>query len=187
PDMLAEKWPHLASSQAIFLDTNIPGESLRYLINRCGEEQIPLYIDPVSSAKAKKLPERLDGVDTILPNREEAEILASMEIVTIEDCQEACRRIRERGVKNVIVTLGEQGICFATEQRSEQLSPFAATVADVTGAGDAFAAGFLYGITNSEPFARACQLGLAASALTLQTEHSVSPNLQPEQLYALLD
>ncbi|MCK9927295.1 PfkB family carbohydrate kinase, partial [Frankia sp. Mgl5] len=86
-----------------------PGESLRYLINRCGEEQIPLYIDPVSSAKAKKLPERLDGVDTILPNREEAEILASMEIVTIEDCQEACRRIRERGVKNVIVTLGEQG------------------------------------------------------------------------------
>lgn len=186
PDLLAEKWSHIAASRAILLDTNIPEESLRYMIERCRKEQIALYIDPVSSAKAKKLPERLDGVDTILPNREEAELLAGMEIHSLDDCRTAAQKIRERGVKSVVITLGEQGVFYATEETAEHLTPIAAEIVDVTGAGDAFAAGFLYGITNGETFSRSCRLGLAAATLTLQTEHSVSPLLQPEKLYSLL-
>ncbi|MFM1651916.1 carbohydrate kinase [Brevibacillus sp. B_LB10_24] len=187
PDMIAEKWSHIAASRAVFLDTNFPEESLAYLINRCRDENIPLYVDPISSAKAKKLPPRLEGVDTILPNREQAELLAGMEIASLADCRMACEKIRERGVKNVIVTLGESGIFYLTPVGSGHLPPFPTDVADVTGAGDAFDAGFLYGIIHGEELPRACLLGLAASSLTLQTEHSVSPQLRPEQINLLAE
>ncbi|KQL43546.1 sugar kinase [Brevibacillus choshinensis] len=187
PEMYADKWSHIAAAQAIFLDTNVPADCLAYIIERCREENIPLFVDPVSSAKAKKLPQRLDGVEAILPNREEAELLAEMSIGSIEECAEACRKIRERGVKHVIVTMGEQGVYYQSEDVSKHFTPYPTDVVDVTGAGDAFASGLLYGFVNGESFERACQLGLAASALTLKTEQSVSPLLKPEQLELTVD
>jgi pseudouridine kinase len=186
PQMFADKWSHIAASQAVFLDTNVPEDCLAYIIARCREENIPLYLDPVSSAKAKKLPEWLDGVEAILPNREEAELLADMSITSMSDCAEACRKIRQRGVKHVIVTLGELGVYCSSDETSEHLPPYPTQVTDVTGAGDAFASGLLYGIVREEPLLQACRLGLAASALTLQTELSVSSLMQPEQLYTFL-
>ncbi|WP_409176784.1 carbohydrate kinase [Brevibacillus fortis] len=182
PEMFAEKWSHIAASHVVFIDTNIPADCLAYIIERCREENILLFVDPVSSIKAKKLPQQLDGVEAILPNREEAELMAGMKITTIEECAEACRKIRERGVKHVIVTLGEEGIYYQSEDVAEHMPPYPTKVVDVTGAGDAFASGLLYGIVNGESFQRACRLGLAASALTLQTEQSVSPLLKAEQL-----
>ena len=187
PEMFADRWSHIAAARVVFLDTNLPADCLEYLINRCREEKIRLFVDPVSSAKAKKLPERLDGVEAILPNREEAEQLAGMSISTPEDCHKACEIIRGRGVQHVVVTLGEQGVYYQSEETSELIAPFPAEVVDVTGAGDAFASGLLYGIVNGEPFSRACRLGLAASTLTLQTEHSVSPLLKPQQLEELVN
>ncbi|MGW9129044.1 PfkB family carbohydrate kinase, partial [Paenibacillus chitinolyticus] len=115
-------------------------------------------------------------------NREEAELLSGMTISSIEECAEACAKIRERGVKHVIVTMGEQGIYYQSENVSEHLTPYPTEVVDVTGAGDAFVSGLLYGIVNGESFEKACRLGLAASALTLQTEQSVSPSLKADQL-----
>ncbi|CAM5779938.1 MULTISPECIES: carbohydrate kinase [Brevibacillus] len=182
PQMFAERWSHIAAARAVYLDTNLPADCLAYVIGRCRDEGIALFVDPVSSAKAEKLPERLDGVEAILPNREEAELLSGMEIKTMQDCEEACRKIRARGVKSVVVTLGEQGIYYQSEDQAEKLAPYPTEVVDVTGAGDAFASGLLYGVVNGEPLGRACRLGMAASALTLQTEYSVSPLLKPEEL-----
>ncbi len=187
PEMLAERWSHIAAAKAVFADTNLPAESLQYLIERCRAEGIPLYIDPVSSAKAAKLPERLDGVETIMPNREEAEILAGMKIESLDDCRIACEQIRKRGVRSVVVTLGEEGICYATEDGWKHLQPTPVVIVDVTGAGDSFAAGFLYGMAAGEAFDRACKLGLTAANLTLQTERSVSSLLQAERLYQMID
>lgn len=121
-------------------------------------------------------------MEAILPNREEAELLAGMTIGSLAECEEACRKIRERGVKHVVVTMGDEGVYYQSEEAAEHLPPYPTEVVDVTGAGDAFASGLLYGVVNGEPFAKACRLGLAASALTLQTEQSVSPLLKPDQL-----
>lgn len=187
PEMFADRWPHIAASQVVFLDTNPPADCLEYVIQRCREEKIQLFVDPVSSAKAQKLPQRLDGVEAILPNREEAEELSGIAIQSLSDCEKACEVIRSRGVKHVVVTMGEQGIYYQSAETAEHIPPFPAEVVDVTGAGDAFASGLLYGIINGEPFARACRLGLAASTLTLETKHSVSPLLQPQQLEELVN
>lgn len=185
PDMIEEKWSHIAASQAVFLDTNLPADCLDYIIKRCRDERLPLYVDPVSSAKAEKLPDRLDGVEVILPNLEEAEWLSGRAIESISDCEDACRLIMERGVKHVVVTLGAEGVLCASEAGTEHLPPIRTEIVEVTGAGDSFAAGFLYGMVNGESIHQSCRLGLAAAALALQTEQSVSPLLSPDHLYAM--
>ncbi|TPG88287.1 winged helix-turn-helix transcriptional regulator [Brevibacillus laterosporus] len=182
-EMIAEKWTHIVASDIVLLDTNLPEEVLAYMITRCHDENITLYIDPVSSAKAMKLPDSLKGVTSILPNQEEAEILSGMKINNVEDVKTACQLIRKRGVLHVIVTMGEQGIFVSSAEHEVLLPPYPVDVVDVTGAGDAFASGLLHGVLHGEEILDACRLGLAASALTLVTEQSVSPELQPEKLY----
>ncbi|KON69397.1 sugar kinase [Peribacillus butanolivorans] len=184
--MFEEKWSYIISSQAVFLDTNIPKECLSYLINRCRDENIPMYIDPVSTAKARKLPFRLDGVELLMPNREEAEILAEIKIESIKDCQLACEKIRQRGVQKVIITLGDQGVYYFSTEESGHLPPFKTNVVDVTGAGEAFSSCAIYGILNEESLFSACKLGLAGAALTIQTEESISSFLKPEKIHEIV-
>ncbi|MBA9028818.1 PfkB family carbohydrate kinase [Peribacillus huizhouensis] len=184
--MFEEKWSYIVSAQAVFLDMNIPKKCLDYLINRCRDENIPMYIDPVSTAKARKLPLRLDGVEMMLPNREEAEILADIKIDSIDDCQLACEIISQRGVKKIIITLGNQGGYYFSTEESGHLPPFKTDVVDVTGAGEAFASCAIYGILNEESLFSACQLGLAGASLTLQTEESISSFLKPEKIHEIV-
>ncbi|MCM3587298.1 PfkB family carbohydrate kinase [Mesobacillus maritimus] len=186
PSMIEEKWSHIAASQGVYLDTNISKECIRYVIKRCKDEKIPLYIDPVSPAKAQNLPSRLDGVELILPNREEAEVLAKVKIDSIADCQIACEKIRDLGVNKVIITMGDKGVYYSSPEESGHLPPIQTEVVDPTGAGEAFASCVIYGIMNDESLINACQLGLAGAALTLQTEKSISPLLNSDRIYELV-
>ncbi|EKN65651.1 hypothetical protein BABA_19501 [Neobacillus bataviensis LMG 21833] len=180
--MFEEKWSHISASTAVFLDTNIPEESISYVMKRCSDVNIPIYIDPVSPVKARKLPFRLDGVELLILNRGEAEILTDIKIDSIKNCQTACEKMSQRGVQKVLITLGDQGVYYYSPEESGHLLPFKTEVVDVTGAGDAFAACAIYGIMNKESLVRACQLGLAGAALTLQTEESISSFLKPEKI-----
>ncbi|PAV31125.1 sugar kinase [Virgibacillus profundi] len=185
--MLEEKWSFIVSAQAVFMDANIPKDCIDYLIKRCKDENIPLYIDPVSSAKGRKLPQRLEGVALLLLNQDQAEMLAGAKIDSVEDCQTAAEKIRGRGAEKVIITLGDQGVYYASPKESGHLPPFETDVVDVTGAGDAFASCAIFGIMNGESLLGACQLGLAGSALTIQTEESASTLLKPEKIYELVE
>ena len=84
------------------------------------------------------------------------------------------KKLDTRGVQKVIITLHDQGVYYSSPQESGHLSPFKTEVVDVTGASDAFSSCAIYGLMNEESLLRACQLGLAGSALTQQTEESVS-------------
>jgi ribokinase len=64
-----------------------------------------------------------------------------------------------RGVKIVAVKLGGKG-CYVTDGREQHLiEPFKVNVVDTTGAGDAFCAGFLYGLVNSKNLVECGRLG----------------------------
>ncbi|MGD6968728.1 carbohydrate kinase [Rossellomorea vietnamensis] len=184
--MFEEKWSHIAASQAVYLDTNIPKDCITYLIQRCKEESIPLYIDPVSPAKARKLPFRLDGVELLLANREEAELLAELKIDSIDDCQTASEKLRQRGVQKVVITLGDGGVYYFSPEESGHLPALQTDVVDVTGAGEAFSSCAVYGIMNEKSLFHACQLGLAGAALTLQTEKSISSLLNPDKIHEIV-
>ena len=73
PAYLASNLSLLNNAQVIVADTNIPAESLQYLVTHCTP---PVFVDPVSTAKARKVQPVLGRVHTLKPNRIEAELLS---------------------------------------------------------------------------------------------------------------
>jgi sugar/nucleoside kinase (ribokinase family) len=80
------------------------------------------------------------------------------------DYQNAAVVLRARGTRSVIIKLGAKG-CFALSDDFTGIVPATkVNVVDTTGAGDAFAAGFIAGLTQGCELRDACQRGNRAGA-----------------------
>ncbi|MEM6544426.1 MAG: PfkB family carbohydrate kinase, partial [Pseudomonadota bacterium] len=76
--------------------------------------------------------------DYFVPNETELEILTGMPVATVDEITAAANSLLEKGLKNLIVTLGDKGALWLTgDSRKEFSAPTVAAV-DTTGAGDAF-------------------------------------------------
>ncbi|GGA36710.1 carbohydrate kinase [Kroppenstedtia guangzhouensis] len=178
PSLLERLWPRIRSAETVVADTNLPPETLAVLIQRCREDELDLAIVPVSVPKADRLPQDLTGVTVWVGNADEAAATIGAGIRREEDGMEACRMLRQLGIRNVVLTRGAAGILYAGEGNVEgRLESPVVEVVDVTGAGDAFAAGVIGSLHLGSGLEDACRRGLTFAKATLETEASVAPGL----------
>lgn len=178
---LQSKLDIIKQSDFLICDTNLSVESLKYLISQCRAYDIPICIDPVSAAKAVKLSGLLDGITILTPNRLELSVLSNVQ----GSVEEAGSQLVKLGVKNIITTLGPEGLCHIDANKSTYYSSIAKCITDVTGAGDSLTAGLIYGLLKCNDFAMACHYGLAAAAITLASTETVSSSLCEAELLIL--
>ena len=119
PAYLASNLSLLNNAQVIVADTNIPAESLQYLVTHCTP---PVFVDPVSTAKARKVQPVLGRVHTLKPNRIEAELLSGVQITDDASLRLAASRLLETGLHRVFISLGTQGV-FAADQKEMLMQP----------------------------------------------------------------
>jgi len=87
------------------------------------------------------------------------------------DVQTAVDTIRSRGPKVVVVKRGEKGATlFEQGQAPRDVPGFPVEVYNVLGAGDAFGAGFIYGLVKGWSFYQAARMGNAGGAIVV-TRH----------------
>ena len=80
-------------------------------------------------------------------------------LLTGEECEEGSKALIKRGVGVVAVKLGERG-CYITDgEESHMIQAYKVKVVDTTGAGDAFCAGFLYGLIKEKNLYECGRLG----------------------------
>ena len=84
------------------------------------------------------------------------------------------------------MTAGAAGVRAWNGAERIDLPALPAHPRDVTGAGDALIAGTLFGLTGGLPLFDAVSLGLAAAAITVESSHTVEPELTAELMYARL-
>jgi ribokinase len=73
--------------------------------------------------------------------------------------EEGAAFLLDRGVRVVAVKLGGEG-CYVTDGKENHMTPaFKVSAVDTTGAGDAFNAGFLYGLLNGKALQECGRLG----------------------------
>jgi ribokinase len=73
--------------------------------------------------------------------------------------REGAKTLLKEGARIVAVKLGERG-CYVTDGKEKHLiEPFKEKVIDTTGAGDAFCAGFLYGLVKGKDLFQCGRLG----------------------------
>jgi sugar/nucleoside kinase (ribokinase family) len=109
--------------------------------------------------KRKELDGLLDRVDILFANEQEARMLAG-----VGSAGEAASLLQER-CATVAVTLGAAGSIIATAAGTLSVPAAEGTgVVDTTGAGDSFAAGFLFGVVRDLGPERSARLGAVCAS-----------------------
>jgi len=123
-----------------------PFEAQTKLLENLSETKVTLDPGEIYArrgwSKMKPLIERCFGV---FPNANELRLLTGNEY------EKGAKQLIDVGVSIVAVKLGRRG-CYVTDGAEEHLvKHFKVSVVDTTGAGDAFCAGFLYGLVKNKP------------------------------------
>lgn len=184
---LAENEELIRHSSFVVADTNLEIAVLSKLQQICEQAHVPLLIEPVSVKKAQKLLAVEGTFDYVTPNKAELEVLNQQTIEQFDDLEKVCGRSQSR-YRHLLVTSGKEGVfSYTCEQQAGRWYPAISTrILDVTGAGDAFVAGFVCGVVRNLTIDESIRIGLSAAALTLQSKETVNPQLSLEQCLTLL-
>jgi sugar/nucleoside kinase (ribokinase family) len=113
-----------------------------------------------ASGRWERVIESLRFCDLVTPGLAEARAITGA-----SDAEAAAEALREHGAGTVAVTLGADGCYVSDDSFAGHVPAYAVTAVDGTGAGDAFAAGFLYGRLAGWPAERCARFANAAGAL----------------------
>ena len=156
----------LSAAAAIVVDGCLPQETLRYIIRTFGGS-VPIFADPVSTAYARRMRPVLRGIDTLKPNRLEAEILSGRSI--------RCEADYFRAAEGILA----QGVLWSRTRPLQQ-------VENATGAGDSFMAGLLYSAAQRYWLGDTMDFAMGAALAALQARTTINPAISPELIWQLV-
>ncbi|QBE62894.1 carbohydrate kinase [Pseudoduganella lutea] len=190
PAFVAGRQAQRNAAALVIADLNLPHDTVALLLAEARRDGIPLAIVAVSQPKMARLPRDLSGLRLLILNRGELETRVGRPLPTEAAVRDACRAVQADGARDVIVTCGAAGVYHTYGHAADAREPLKATedlqwlpaheveVVDVTGAGDAFSAAVCWTLAQGEnDLTVACERGLRAAALTVQSAHTVSPEL----------
>lgn len=153
--------PDIARSDALICQLEIPIELSLKALEIAREEGVLTIFNPAPAIK--DLPASFYQLsDIICPNESETELLTGLPVDSDEQAEAAARVLLERGVKTVILTLGERGALIVDQDGPRRVEAERVNAIDSSGAGDAFVgslATFLSsGIGLDESVRRACSI-----------------------------
>lgn len=177
-DFIDSKADIIKNSEYTFLDADNP-EMLEYILTTFkGHTQF--LLDPISAAKAKNIKHLIKHFHTIKPNRHEAEVMVGFEIRNEEDLKRAGEYLLSLGVKNVFISLDEDGIYYTNGHKSGSIKANNVEVKNVTGAGDSFVAGLGHGYMNNLSLEDTVKFAIAMSVVTIAHEKTIHPEMNYE-------
>ena len=179
PQYLADNMSVLRSARVVVADTNIPKESLEYLVKNC---TVPVFVDPVSTAKAEKIRDLLPNIHTLKPNKLEAELLSGIPIREKADVQKAARKLLDEGVQRVFISMGGEGVFAADREEQVWIDVVPGSMVNTTGCGDAFTAALVWAWMEGLSLAETAKAGSAAGSIAMEWSETINPNMSAEEL-----
>ena len=112
--------------------------------------------------------EFLNGAYLVTPNEVEAEALTGVRVFDLASADRAAKVFFDKGVQNVLITLGGQGAYVNTEGHSRIIPAYKVNAIDTTGAGDAFNGGLIVALAEGKTLVEAARFANAVGALSVQ-------------------
>ena len=164
----------IVAADALLLQLEVPLETVEYAARLAADGRARVILNP---APARPLSRELLAVLTVLtPNRTESETLAGMLVTDADSADRAAQALCEKGVANVVVTLGAAGAVFAGALGVGRVPGVRVTPVDTTAAGDAFNGALAVALARGESLVDAARFASLAGALTV-TRAGAQPSL----------
>ena len=161
PEYLAQILPKINESRMCVIDGNLSPESLAFL---CEHVTAPLFYDPVSCAKAKRINDHIGKCYAIKPNRFEAGFLSGKSCDTLRGIYRASDWFLEQGVKRVFIDLAEEGVFWSDADGCGVVPAQSRASVDTARVGDAMGAAMVHG----------CVAGFSSEACALLGAEAVA-------------
>ncbi len=180
PRFMEKRLERLNRSCLCVIDANLPQETIRYLAEHL---RIPIFADPVSTAKMHKLRGILSHIHTLKPNRLEAEYLSGVRITDERTLRKAAGVLLDKGIENAYITLGANGVLCANPSGMRLLPAIQTNMRSATGGGDCFMAALAYAYRAGLSSEEAARLAQAAGAICTESDQTINEGLSVRMMY----
>ncbi|MGQ5837786.1 ribokinase [Serratia sp. IR-2025] len=180
PQDIAESAESLKRCQLIILQLEIPLSTVYYVINFGLQHNIPLILNPAPASRKLEIG-YASLCDFIIPNETELEILSGIPIKTNEDVVVAGKCLLDKGIKHLIVTLGEKGAIWFSREGVYRVTPPAVKAVDTSGAGDAFIGCFSYFYMQTKNIKKSIDYATLYATCSVQNQGTASSYLDATQ------
>lgn len=183
PKLIEDSWSSIRSGDWVILDCNLPKETIEKILEIKENAHFKVAVDTVSVSKAKRLPTDLSQIDILFTNKDEAiSILGMNDTLKTYKLDKITTQLRSRGARGVVLTDGPNGHLVNIGNEAFTSPAISSNVKNVSGAGDAFVAGFISTIRSGSTVREASNMGAALSALTVESHLDVRQDLNNKLL-----
>jgi ribokinase len=149
----------------VLIQLEIPLETVTYIIRKCTNLNIRTILNPAPATQLDDL--LLRQLYLITPNETETEISTGIMPSDETSLRRAAQFLRDKGVGNVIITLGKRGVYLLNDVH-DLLIPAPEVIAiDTTAAGDVFNGAIATALSKGKNWITACELACQAAALSV--------------------
>ena len=179
PALIAEHEAVLAQADVAVFQLETPYDTVLAAMQTARRHGRKVVLNP--APVTQPLPRHwLEATDFVIPNEIEAAALSGVKVDSPEAARRAAWTLREQGARNVIITLGGQGVFVLGESDSQDGGTHyparKVNAVDTTAAGDTFVGGFSASLASGKSVDEAVRFGLAAAALSV-TRAGAQPSI----------
>ncbi len=154
----------IRNAAVMMLQLEIPLETVLCAIDLARAHSVPVILNP---APTRELPAETYRDVILTPNETEAALLTHQDVSKREGIENAARQLLARGARDVVITLGERGVLWASGNQMKTIPAFRVRAIDTTAAGDAFNSGMAVALARGDDMPSAIRYASAVSALSV--------------------
>ena len=162
----------IKNSDIVVLQLETPLNTIKYALKKSKELNKYTILNPAPAVKLDD--EIIKNVDLLTPNETELEIISGVNIETEEDIQKAAQIMIEKGVKELIVTLGSKGSLYINKEKSIFKKAYKVEAVDTTAAGDSYTAALAVALSKDQSIEEAMDFASKVGALSVLKEGAQS-------------
>ena len=180
-----ENLSFIKNSEIFLTQLETPYEVTSYALKKAKETGSITIFNPAPALNINE--SDFKCMDYFTPNETEASFYLKKNVETKIEIEEAAKTFLNKGVKNIVITLGSKGVYFANSSESYFIDAFNLKdkVVDTTGAGDAFNGAFAYALSKNYEDKDALEFAnkVAGISTTRVGAANAMPNLNEVEVY----
>lgn len=164
----------ITDSDVILLQLEIPLDIVRAAVTAAKSAGRTVILNPAPAAELDE--EILRNTDILTPNETELEFLSGHRTDTLENLKAAGSVMLEKGVKELVITLGSRGALHMNRKAATHYSAYQVNAVDTTAAGDSFNAALAVFLSEGKTMEEAIGFAMKVGAMTV-TKEGAQPSL----------
>ncbi|WP_432408959.1 ribokinase [Wukongibacter sp. M2B1] len=162
----------IKESDILVTQLETPVDTVRYALKKAKKLEKYTILNPAPAAMLDD--ELISNIDLLTPNETELEVLSGVKIEKESDILVGARVLMDKGVKELIVTMGDKGCLYANDRENKVYPAYRVEPVDTTAAGDSFTGGIAVALSEGKSMEEAIKFATKVGALTVTKEGAQS-------------